>query len=347
MKTLQESLFDKDLVTKESVYSLMDLFKGSLKEFQLTNGLPIHNFFDIDFLRELKSKYGDIILPTKKYKSKYEKHFSIINPFINFIFSNIYVYKTDSPENKTTVSILQKKLDKKCKVPIKVFSSNINFNTYISPSYEESMDNININFEYKSPNGKNQFVALICSFDPKYINITESLFDKDLVTRDITSSIKDDVFFDGQWVARLRKGMSKVFIPIEGISKDNVLEVIDWKKVKKDLKLFGGTNLDLGLYAYANNSEHNIRTVETTKKTEDFARLIMSVPCVEKINFNGYNSRFRDEITPRLNSYILPEFKHKFYFDCLTSKYTFSVVLKCPSSGSWDDLLRFEFEKNI
>jgi len=169
-------------------------------------------------------------------------------------------------------------------------------------------------------------------------SLSESLFDKDLVTKDIPGhQLKDLVFFDGQWVYRL---MDKSNF---GFKQPHILEIIDWGKVRHDLKKFQGDKIDLGLYAYANADSHNIRNVDTNKKTEAFARLIMSIPFVEDCNFGSWNSRFRDEFLPKLNDYILPGRKD-FHFELTTTRFG---VIFTVHYGPWGDqeLLRFEFVK--
>jgi hypothetical protein len=178
-------------------------------------------------------------------------------------------------------------------------------------------------------------------------SLVESLFDTDLVQKKVpVHQIKDIAFFDGQWVLRLAPGF-----PIP--KQDNALGVIDWKKVVKDVKEFGGQKIDLGMYAYANASNTNIRTVQSTKKTELFARLLMCIPFLEECRFGEFNSRFRDEMCQKLDQYILPEWKGekrgingntKFHFDIITSKWTIAVCLTYGPYGN-TDLLRWEFEK--
>ena len=76
-------------------------------------------------------------------------------------------------------------------------------------------------------------------------SLKESLFDKDLVKKDIPGhQLKDLVYFDGQWVYRL---LSKDSF---GFKNPHVLEIIDWKRVRQNLKKWGGDKIDLGLYAY-------------------------------------------------------------------------------------------------
>ena len=174
----------------------------------------------------------------------------------------------------------------------------------------------------------------------------ESLFDRDLVEKDIPGhQLKDLVFFDGQWVYRLRKGLSRVIIPIKDYDKDNALDMIDWKKVKQDLKKWGGDKIDLGLYAYANADALIMRNVDTNKKTENFARLIMSIPYIEEVKFGEFNSRFKDEFLKKLDSYILPNWKRDFCFDLMTSRSGLVFSLRYISWRN-QELLRFEFLKN-
>lgn len=169
-------------------------------------------------------------------------------------------------------------------------------------------------------------------------DLRESLFDVDLADKPVGHRLNDIVFFDGQWVYRLLDKNSF------GFKHPHILEIIDWKKVHKDLKLFGGDKINLGLYAYANADHHNIRNVDTNKKTESFAKLILSIPFASDVNFGGYNSRFRDEFVPKLDGYILPPERNDFHFELTTTR--FGVIFTVHYSP-WGDqeLLRFEFVK--
>lgn len=171
-------------------------------------------------------------------------------------------------------------------------------------------------------------------------SLKESLFDKDLVEKDIPGhQLKDLVFFDGQWVYKL---LSKDYF---GFKNPHVLEIIDWKRVRQSLKKWGGDKIDLGLYAYANADAHNVRNVDTNKKTENFARLIMSIPYIEEVNFGGFNSRFRDEFLKKLDNYILPNWKRDFHFELITTRFGLVFTLHYSPWGD-QELLRFEFLKN-
>ena len=169
-------------------------------------------------------------------------------------------------------------------------------------------------------------------------SLQESLFDKDIVQKEIHGhQLKDIVYFDGQWVYRL---MDKSNF---GFRNNHILEIFDWSEVRKDLKKFGGDKIDLGLYAYASADQHNIRNVDTNKKTEAFAKLIMSIPFASEFNFGSYNSRFRDEFIPKLDDYILPGRKD-FHFELITTRFG---AIFTVHYGPWGDqeLLRFEFLK--
>lgn len=187
-------------------------------------------------------------------------------------------------------------------------------------------------------------------------SLQESLFDKDLVEKPAGHQLNDIAFFDGQWVYRVVEPTRKK-LDIKG---NNALEVIDWKKVRKDLKKIGGDKIDLGLYAYASADKHIIRNTETNKKTEDFARLILSIPYGEEYYWGGFNSRFRDEFEPLLDSYILPQkrtqqsgdIRSGWYWeiDC-RSRFGFNITLHFNESthyygeGAGVEWLRFEFIK--
>ena len=170
-------------------------------------------------------------------------------------------------------------------------------------------------------------------------SLKESLFDKDLIKRSPELyQLKNLVTFDGQWVLRLDDWQKRLV----DIKVNNVLSIIDWRKVKQDLKKLGGEDIDLGLYPYANSSDTNVRTAETNKKTEMFARLIMSIPYTEELHLTGFNSRFRDEFLPKLNDYILKEYRDKeFSFEEYNSRYALVFTLKHPATIA--EFLRFEF----
>lgn len=184
--------------------------------------------------------------------------------------------------------------------------------------------------------------------------LKESLFDDDLVEKEVPGHcLKDLVFFDGQLVYRIFKG-SKRLIYTGDYVRNNALYIFDWNKVKKDLKKFGGDKIDLRLYAYASSNEYVMRTTETNKKSEDFARLILSIPFIEEYQFGGFNSRFRYEFIPKLEDYMLPQYKNpkssyisRFYFDFITqSKYSLRVVVRYGNNSSDDpEVLSWEFLK--
>lgn len=167
--------------------------------------------------------------------------------------------------------------------------------------------------------------------------LKESLFDTDLADKNAGHKLNDIAFFDGQWVYRMYI-ITRDALHIKG---NNALEVIDWKKVRKDLKKFGGDKIDLGLYGYANADKHIIRNTETNKKTEDFARLILSIPYGEEYYWGGFNSRFRDEFVPKLDEYIIPE--HWYWVMDCRSRFGFNITLHFY--GAAEEWLRFEFIK--
>lgn len=186
-------------------------------------------------------------------------------------------------------------------------------------------------------------------------SLSESLFDRDLVEKEpIDNQLKDIFVFDGQWVYRLRHGLNNVIIPTGGYDENNALGVIDWKAVKKDLKKWGGDKVNLGQYAYANADKDIMRTTETNKKSEDFARLILSIPYIEEYKFGGFNGRFRKEFTQKLNNYILPKYKvprDKYFYFRISygSRWGCYITLNYrgadPDPTNDPELLRWEFLK--
>ena len=136
-------------------------------------------------------------------------------------------------------------------------------------------------------------------------SLQESLFDKDIVKTDkgIGFKLIDQAFFDGEVLRRL-KGNWKYDTLVGLPGATHALGVIDWKKVRADLKKYGGTDIDLGDYAYYNSDKYKVHNSESKPKTEAFARLILCMPTAEKCNFDSYNSRFRDEMCKKLDEYI-------------------------------------------
>ena len=136
-------------------------------------------------------------------------------------------------------------------------------------------------------------------------SLQESLFDKDLVKTDkgVGFRLLDQAFFDGEILKRLKGNYD--FDMRAGLrGATHALGVIDWKKVRTDLKKYGGTNIDLGDYAYYNSDKYKVHNSESKPKTEMFARLILCIPTSEECNFNSFNSRFRDEMCKKLDEYI-------------------------------------------
>lgn len=183
--------------------------------------------------------------------------------------------------------------------------------------------------------------------------LVESLFDKDIIQKDVEGhQIKDVANFDGQWVYRIKRGQ-QVNLYFEKIKDNNVLEVLDWNKIRKDLKRHKGDKIDLGMYPWAGSDGFNIKNAKTDKKTEMLARFIMSIPTIEKLEFGGFNRKWREEIEGILNEYILPQFRGvksgwsytNFYWTSAVSKYTLAISLRYGSYGD-QDLIRLEFSNN-
>ena len=149
--------------------------------------------------------------------------------------------------------------------------------------------------------------------------LQESLFDKDIITNDkrVGHFLKDLVFYDGEFLMRL-KGNFNFDITAGLPGQTHALSVIDWKKVRKDLIKYNGNNIDLGLYAHYNSDKYKVHSIESTSKTEAFAKLILCIPTAEECNFNSYNSRFRDEMCKKLNEYIISKMKDIYSFDIET-----------------------------
>ena len=139
-------------------------------------------------------------------------------------------------------------------------------------------------------------------------SLQESLFDKDIVKTDkgVGFKLMDQAFFDGEVLKRLKGAWISwsydILVGLPGAT--HALGVIDWKKVRADLKRYGGTDIDLGDYAYYNSDKYKVHNAESKPKTEAFARLILCMPTAEECNFNSYNSRFRDEMCKKLDEYI-------------------------------------------
>jgi len=135
--------------------------------------------------------------------------------------------------------------------------------------------------------------------------LQESLFDKDIVTNSnkVGHQLKDQVFYDGEVLKRL-KGNYDFDMRAGFQGAVHALGVIDWRKVRTDLKKYGGTDIDLGDYAYYNSDKYKVHNSESKPKTEAFARLILCIPTAEECNFNSFNSRFRDEMCKKLDDYI-------------------------------------------
>lgn len=182
--------------------------------------------------------------------------------------------------------------------------------------------------------------------------LQESLFDKDIVTNSnkVGHQLKDQVFYDGEVLRRLKGNFGyDAYVGLPGWP--HALGLIDWKKVKGDLKKFGGKDIDLGMYAHYNTDKYRIHNVDTKPKTEAFARLILSIRTVEECQLNSYNSRFRDELSEKLNEYLVEKTgtgaptKNLFHFDVETKHNQIDIVLWHKGYDRSLEVIRWEFLK--
>jgi hypothetical protein len=181
--------------------------------------------------------------------------------------------------------------------------------------------------------------------------LQESLFDKDIVktNKGVGFRLQDQAFYDGEWLRRL-KGNYDFDIRADLPGATHALGIINWKKVRADLKKYGGDDIDLGDYAYYNSDKYKVHNATTKPKTEAFARLILSIPTTEECHFDAYNSRFRDEMCGKLNEYIVEEKKDIYTFDVETKfkDLQLDVVLRIKNDRVRNrdlDLCRWEFLK--
>lgn len=178
MKTLAESLFDKNIIKKDiPVKKLLDILKGRVKSVTTATGVPLHKLFDIDVMREWKSKYPDDLLPTKRYFSKYHREDSILNGFICYILDNVYVSPDTEPNFGWAESTAA--INKVSKTPLKTgfymhtFGNNIAaYVMYISSQKSLKQYVVRIEVDLSKEKYNSSFVG-------------ESLFDKDIITDQI------------------------------------------------------------------------------------------------------------------------------------------------------------------
>ena len=181
--------------------------------------------------------------------------------------------------------------------------------------------------------------------------LQESLFDKDIVKNDkgVGYRLLDQVFYDGEVLKRL-KGNYDSDRRAGFVGAVHALGVIDWKKVRADLKKYGGTNIDLGLYAHYNSDKYKVHNAESKPKTEAFARLILCIPTAEECKFGSFNSRFRDEMCEKLNEYITGKIgtgkpaKEFYSFDVETSSISVDIVLHTNDYNNFE-VCRWQFLK--
>ena len=183
-------------------------------------------------------------------------------------------------------------------------------------------------------------------------SLQESLFDKDIVTNSnkVGHQLKDQVFYDGEVLKRLKGNYNYDFyVGLPGWP--HALGLIDWNKVKGDLKKFGGKDIDLGMYAHYNTDKYKIHNTDTKPKTEAFARLILCIRTGEECQLNSYNSRFRDELSEKLNEYLVEKTgtgaptKKLFYFDVETKHNQIDIVLWHKGYDKSLEVIRWEFLK--
>lgn len=182
--------------------------------------------------------------------------------------------------------------------------------------------------------------------------LQESLFDKDIVTNSnkVGYQLKDQVFYDGEVLRRLKGNFGyDAYVGLPGWP--HALGLIDWKKVKGDLKKFGGKDIYLGMYAHYNTDKYRIHNVDTKPKTEAFARLILCIRTAEECQLNSYNSRFRDELSEKLNEYLVEKTgtgaptRNLFHFDVETKHNQIDIVLWYKGYDRSLEVIRWEFLK--
>ena len=366
MKTLVESLFDTDLVSKETgyeyLYGLVKYidyisspqweFPDWIKNYVTRVEKNMINTFRLDAIR---NDYKKIIRKFDlqdwtEYMADPNKGYSHAvvqkDPYKDLIRQLIYIIvctiETSKVMDFNTGWIDNNKLKREIDGILKKYTRIHSTIDVISDVRDDiRMYQISYDVDFPEVRSSSYFEGNYCFFKIAFKNLNgtnESLFDTDLVQKEPSGyRIKNDAYFDGQWVYRLRYNSI-------GIKGRNCLEVIDWRKAKTDLKKYHGEDIDLGLYAYANSSSENIKTLETDKKTEPFAKLIMSIPLVEECRWGEFNSRFRDELEEKLNEYIVDKWKGTFKFYVVTSKYTLYVSVKTDEYPH-HDMLRWEFAK--
>ena len=171
---------------------------------------------------------------------------------------------------------------------------------------------------------------------------TESLFDDDLVEKDIRYRLKDNFEFAGQLVWRSRG----VAVVGEFSDKPNYLGAIDWRFLKKELIKLGELDFDLGRYSYYNSDSNFERTSDSVKKTEMLARYILNVPLYDKYEKSGYNSRLRDDLVEELNRFVDKPDLYHFEAFIPGGRDFFQVSLKAKNEnmGLWHYVVRLDFE---
>ena len=187
MKTLQESLFDNDIIQKDLKYtSLLNLIKGKVKKVTLSNGIPIFRIFPAETIMQLQKNYKDVVLPINRYKSTFAKKYGILDFFLNYILDNTYITLDRFRDQTCDVDELNNDLKTTAKIPVRIFAT------------VHSEQNPFDEYVYIKIAGQNLGITTITiDLSEPVFNIRrqdESLFDHDLANDDITTLY--DIFGD-------------------------------------------------------------------------------------------------------------------------------------------------------
>lgn len=159
MKTLKESLFDKDLVTKKIATSFLDLFKDHVFNVTVLN-VSCDDIFDQDVIKDLKKQYDDVVLPIKRNKRKYINTNGHINFFVNYVLDHVFFFENEwhdefAKEQEFDPAYLQSSLNKLSKTSVKVTE------IYGLISHKPFFSHASIELVYSSHGEKNLAVIYI------------------------------------------------------------------------------------------------------------------------------------------------------------------------------------------